>query len=49
MKRYFIKKVIIAKNIQQALKFEKKADVEEIYQDYNYIPEVKKAIGFNKI
>jgi len=48
MNKYIIKKTIIAKNIKQALKFEKKAEVAEIYQDYNYIPESKTKMGFNK-
>lgn len=48
MKRYFIKKIVIARNIKHALKIEKEASVEEIYQDYNYIPEEKKKMGFSK-
>ena len=48
MNKYFIKKIIIAKNIKQALKLERKAEVAEIYQDYNYIPESKTKMGFNK-
>ncbi len=48
MKKYFIKKIIIAKNIKEAFKLERKAEVAEIYQDYNYIPESKQKMGFNK-
>lgn len=49
MKKYFIKKTILARNIKEALKLERKAEVGEIYQDYNYIPEGKeKPIGFTK-
>lgn len=46
MKRYIIKKTVLANSIKEAIRNEKDASVEGVYQDYNYIHPVKNKIGF---
>jgi hypothetical protein len=48
MKKYFIKRMIIAKSLQQALRDERKAEITEIWQDYSYIHQHqnKRTTGF---
>ena len=48
MKKYFIKRTIIAKSLQHALRDERKAEITEIWEDYSYIhePVKNKPTGF---
>ena len=46
MNKYYIKRVVIAKSIVQALKNERKSEITEVYQDYNYIHDKKPIKGF---
>ncbi len=46
MKKFFIKKTIIANNIKSAIRNESKALVTEIYEDYNYNHITEKPLGF---
>lgn len=48
MNKYFIKKTVIAKNIKDAIKKEKTAEISEVYQDYQYQHKVNNPIGFKK-
>lgn len=48
MKRFFIRKTIIAKNIKTAIKNESKAELTEVYEDYNYNHIIEKPIGFSE-
>lgn len=48
MKKFYIKKSIIAKDIRDALRREKDSQVTEVYEDYSYVHVDTKDIGFTK-
>lgn len=48
MKKFYIKKSIVAKDIRDALRREKDSQVTEVYQDYSYVHVDTRNIGFTK-
>ena len=48
MKKFFIKKQILARDIKEALRKEVDAHVSEVYEDYSYVHPIKNKIGFTK-
>lgn len=48
MKRYIVRKFVIAKNAKDAMRLEKKCEVDDVFVDDDWSPEEELEVGFKK-